>query len=189
MEPININITNIKIETERLILRPLRQSDAPELFPLINDADVAQYMFRVPHPYPEDVLPEWLKKAEAAMKRKEQFEFAIITKETGKPAGVCSLDGISWENENAELGYWLGKPYWGHGIMTEAAKAVVTFGFDILGLERIYASCFEENKASAKVIQKAGLLYEGCSRHGIKKNNEFINILKFGMIRADYLIK
>ncbi|MEN6520333.1 MAG: GNAT family N-acetyltransferase [Armatimonadota bacterium] len=186
MEPANINIANIKIETERLILRTLRELDAPELFPLINDADVARYMLRVPHPYPENALPEWLKKAEESMERKEQFEFAIILKETGKPIGVCSLDEISWEYEKAELGYWLGKPYWRRGIMTEAAKAVVSFGFDTLKLERIYACCFEQNQTSAKVIQKAGLRYEGCSRHDIKRNGVFINILCFGMIRADY---
>lgn len=185
MDSINIKIDDIKLETERLILRPLRQTDAPRLFPLINDPDVAAYIPALPHPYPENTLPEWIRRAEEAMARKERFEFAILLKETGGPIGVCTLSGISWDNRNAELGYWLGKPYWGRGIMTEAAKAVVAFGFDTLGLERIYSSCFEQNLASAKVLKKAGQRYEGCARHEIKKNNEFINILHFGMIRAD----
>lgn len=180
-------IDDIRIETERLILRPLRLEDALLLHPLINDADVAKYMVAIPHPYPPNSLTIWIRQAREAMKREERIEFAILLKDTGNPIGVCAFNKISWINQNAELGYWLGKPYWGQGIMTEAARAAIAFGFEKLKLERIYANCFEQNIASAKVLEKAGLKYEGCARHEIKKGSEFINVLHYGMIRDDFI--
>ncbi len=174
------------LETERLILRPVEEGDAPDLFPLINDPDVAAGLLTMPYPYPEEKLVPWIKTTRAAMSRKERYEMVMVLKETGLPIGACSLNEISWKHLHAEMSYWLGKPYWGQGYMTEAVKRMLAFGFEELGLERIYACCFTDNPASARVLEKAGFGYEGCARHEYKKGDKFVDMLHFGMIREDF---
>jgi RimJ/RimL family protein N-acetyltransferase len=174
------------METERLILRPIEEEDAPALHPLINDPDVAHTLLTVPHPYPEDKLVPWIRGSKQALEKKERFEMTIILKETGLPIGMCGFCQVSWEYLNAEMGYWLGKPYWGRGYMTEAVRRLLVYGFEELGFERIYAQCFDLNPASVRVLEKAGLKHEGCARRAVRKNGEFIDLLNYGMIRADY---
>jgi len=175
----------MKLESERLILRPIEESDVPALFPLINDADVAADMLSVPHPYPEDEYVPWIRKAREAMERREQFPMAIVLKETGLPIGACDILNISWDHMRAEIAYWIGKEYWGRGYTTEAAKRMIEFGFEELGLERISAGCFPRNKASARIIEKLGFTFEGLARHAYKKDGEFLDELRFGILRSD----
>jgi RimJ/RimL family protein N-acetyltransferase len=178
-------VESIELHTDRLMLRPVREVDAQALFPLINDAEVAATMLQVPHPYPRDQFVPWIRITREAMANKERYEMSIVLKETGKPIGVCSLN-INWPNMSAEIGYWLGKSYWGQGYMTEAAARLLKFGFEVLGLERIHARCFVHNKASAKVLEKIGLNYEGIGRHEVKKGDEFLDIMHFGLIRSEF---
>jgi RimJ/RimL family protein N-acetyltransferase len=177
----------MRLETDRLILRLIEKSDAPALFPLINDPDVARNLKTVPHPYPENELVPWIRKARIAARKKERFEMAIVLKETGLPVGACSLLHISWEHLRSEIGYWIGKPYWGQGYMTEAVTKMLDFGFADLGLESIHAYCFIRNPASIRVLEKAGFTHEGYIRHAIRKDGEFLDVRLLGMIREDYL--
>ncbi|HPP74099.1 MAG TPA: GNAT family N-acetyltransferase [Armatimonadota bacterium] len=172
-----------------MIIRPISRRDAPMLYPLINDPGIAANMLSLPHPYPANVLVPWILKCRESMEKRERFELTMVLKETGQAIGVCSLSRISWEHMNAELGYWLGRPYWGKGYMTEAVTRLVSAGFEVLGLERIYARCFATNPASARVLEKAGLKFEGKGRHEIKKDDRFIDMLHFGLIRADWAVK
>lgn len=181
----DIHLDILELHTDRLILRPIREEDAVYLFPLINDADVAATVFSMPHPYPEDMLVPWIKNSRSSMEDGDRYEMSLILKETGQPIGACALI-LSWEHLKAEIGYWLGKPYWGQGYMTEAAGSLMAFGFNELGLERIYAQCFATNPASARVLEKIGLKYEGCGRHERRKMGRFFDVLHFGLIRAEF---
>lgn len=174
------------LETERLILRPIKEADAPVIFPLINDADVARYLLNVPHPYPEDELIPWIRRAREAMERKERYEFAIVFRESGLPMGACSLMNISWEHMNAEFGYWLGKEHWGRGYMTESVSRLVRFGFEDLRIERIHARVFSGNTPSIRVIEKVGLKLEYCARHETRKGDDFHDMLHYGLVREEY---
>jgi len=174
------------LETERLILRPVEESDVPILHPLIDDADVAATMLSTPHPYPEHEFRAFINSARESLERRERYEMAIVLKETGLPVGAIRLFNIAWEHSRAETGCWLGKKYWGNGYVTEATLRVVRFGFEELGLEGIHAHCLVENKASARVLEKAGLLLEGKIRHAVKKGDEFHDVLLFGIIREDF---
>jgi len=175
----------MQLETERLILRPVEESDASALFAIMNDPEVTANLLMSPH-LPEDQVIAWIRSRREAWEKKERFAAAVVLKETGELIGTCSLMNVSWEHMNAELLYWLGKPYWGKGYITEAAWGMIRFGFEELGLERISVGCFARNKASARVIEKLGFKYEGCARHKFKKNDEFVDELRFGMIRPDY---
>lgn len=84
---------------------------------------------------------------------------------------------------NAEVGYWVGEPFWGKGIATQALKLIVEFGFTSLGINRMYASVFAPNKASAKVLKKAGFVYEGTQRQSVYKNGEYLDELFYGLVK------
>lgn len=90
------------------------------------------------------------------------------------------------ENNCAELGYWIGKPYWGRGYCTEAARAIVRYGFDDLHLHRIHSSHFASNPASGRVMQKIGMTREGCLRQHIRKWGQWEDVVLYGILRSQW---
>ena len=92
---------------------------------------------------------------------------------------------IAIEHRRAELGYWIGVPYWGQGIATEASRALVNYGFETLKLHRIFASLVSSNVASAEVLKKIGMQREGCQREHNQKWGEFLDIELYGMLASD----
>lgn len=175
----------MKLETERLILRPLKDSDAADLYPIINDPEVSNNLL-VPHPFPKSRMLPWIRERREALLNKERYMLAVVPREIGKAIGICGLIGISWEHMNGEMIYWIGKPHWGKGYITEAGRELLRFGFEDLGFERISVGCFTRNKASSRVIEKLGFAFEGCFRHEFQKDGEFLDVLHYGMLRADY---
>ena len=93
------------------------------------------------------------------------------------------------EHNHAELGYWIGVPYWGNGYATEAAKAVVRHGFQHAGLNRIFASHFKHNVASGNVLRKVGMKYEGCMRQHIFKLGEFVDLELYAILRYEMALQ
>ena len=140
---------NEMLETERLLLRPVSADDLPHIAALMADYDVVKNLSTAPHPYT-------LADAEAFFARpreSEAHDFAIIRKSDGELIGKIGMrakDGVF------EMGYWIGKPRWGHGFATESARRVLAFGFNELKLERIVAGWFEDNPASGRVLEKLG---------------------------------
>ena len=175
----------MKLETERLILRPFEDGDAPALMPIMNDPEVTHNLLTSPT-FSEEDIAETIRKRKAAIEAKERYSLAVVLKETGRLMGACSLIEVSWEHMHAELVYSLGKEFWGKGYMTEAVRRMIQFGFEELGLERISVGCFARNKASARIIEKLGFEFEGLARHAYCKDGEFLDELRFGMIRSDY---
>ena len=173
------------LETERLILRPPNESDVPAISAIMNDPEVTANLLMSP-PFPEGEVVAWIRDRREAWEKRERFAAAVVLKQTDELIGTCSLINVSREHMNAELIYWLGKPYWGKGYMTEAAGRMLKFGFEELELERISVGCFARNKTSARVIEKLGLKYESCARHKFLKDGKFLDELRFGMIRTDY---
>jgi ribosomal-protein-alanine N-acetyltransferase len=85
-------------------------------------------------------------------------------------------------HDRAELGYWIGAPYWGRGYATEASRAVVRWGFEGLGLRRIHASHFPRNPASGRVLEKLGMRHEGTLRQHVKKWDEYLDLESYGLL-------
>ena len=94
---------------------------------------------------------------------------------------------LSPPHANAEMGYWIGKPYWNRGYGTEAAGGVLRYAFEQLGLNRVYAAHFRRNPASGRIMQKIGMTYEGCLRQHIKKWDTFEDMEYYGILRSEYL--
>jgi RimJ/RimL family protein N-acetyltransferase len=174
----------MKLETERLVLRPFRKSDAPVVCVLRSKEVTCNLLSDTQS---EDEAASWVARARRSVNEKQAYPMAVTLRADGRLIGVCGLFRVSWEHRHAELIYWLGTEFWGKGYMTEAARRMIEFGFEELGLERIEVGCFARNKASARVIEKLGFRYEGLARHKYMKDGEFQDELRFGMLRAEYM--
>ncbi|MCB0637238.1 MAG: GNAT family N-acetyltransferase, partial [Lewinella sp.] len=143
------------LHTERLILRQLRSEDLPALARHANNRKIAEQIINLPHPYGEPQAAMRMAYVVQGFKERSRFVFAIIHREREELIGEVSLH-LHGE-KTAQLGYWLGEPFWGQGLATEAAKAVLTFGQETLALDRIEGSCYIDNPASERVLRKIGL--------------------------------
>jgi 8-oxo-dGTP diphosphatase len=143
--------TGAEIETARLILRPPREADAPDIERYVSDPDVALKTANIPHPYPKGGALAWMRAASEAT-------FVIARREDDALVGAIGL--MPRGDGTAELGYWIGKPFWGRGYASEAAQAVVAHGFARLVLRAIEAGAKPDNAASIRVQEKAGLSFD-----------------------------
>jgi ribosomal-protein-alanine N-acetyltransferase len=161
------------LKTQRLILRPFCLDDSTEVKRLAGERVIAENTFSIPHPYKNGVAEEWISKHQNQFAKNEAVVLAITLAETKTLIGAVSLLNIYQEHENAELGYWIGEPYWQKGYCTEAVKAILNFGFESLKMHRIYAVHYAENIASGRVLLKSGMKHEGLIHHSVKKWGEF----------------
>ena len=171
--------------TERLLLRSLTLKDAEDVQRLAGDRDVAATLSNMPHPYEDGMAEKWIHSCYTKFKKDEALNFAITLRTDKNLIGGIALR-LDQENENGELGYWIGKPYWNCGYCTEAAKAVVAYSFEVLKMNRIHAKYFKRNPASGRVLEKIGMQYEGCFRQHIKKWDTFEDLMGYGMLKTDY---
>jgi RimJ/RimL family protein N-acetyltransferase len=110
---------------------------------------------------------------------------AITLLSNGRQIGGVGLR-VDEPHQNAELGYWLGVPYWGQGYATEASREMLSYGFGELGLHRIFASHFKHNLASGNILRKLGMRHEGCQREQIRKCDRFVDLELYGLLRQDW---
>src|SRR6202044_1831525 len=141
-----------EIETTRLKFRPYTEADIPELVRLIGAREVAAMTLRIPHPYTEQHARVFIAKT----RRDDETRFPVVLASTGILCGGVGLK-LAAEHQRAELGYWIGVPYWGNGYATEAARAMLRYGFETVHLQRIFASYVPRNVASGNVLRKIGM--------------------------------
>ncbi len=147
------------LKSPRLLLRPFTFGDAKRVQGLAGDKRIADMTAALPHPYLDGMAEEWIGGHVAAWSERTSLSYAIILRETQTLIGAISFVAI--RQSEAEFGYWIGVPYWGCGYCTEAAAALIDFGFNTLGLTKQFARHLPENVASARVIVKNGLHYIG----------------------------
>lgn len=174
-----------QIRTPRLLLRPYADADAPEVQRLAGDRRVADTTSTIPHPYPDGIAEMWIATHEAAWTSGRAAVFAITTLEGGRLVGTVGLT-INPGLRSAELGYWIGVPFWGCGYATEASRAIIDFGFTVFALERIHAHHFERNPASGRVMLKAGMTGEFFRRAAIEKGGRLEDIRGYAITRAQW---
>jgi RimJ/RimL family protein N-acetyltransferase len=168
------------IETPRLQLSTLSEEDIQELVPLIGAREVAANTLRIPHPYEEKHAREFL----ASVTKENELRLGIRLGNDGRLCGGIGLHADAQHN-HAELGYWIGVPYWGNGYATEAGQAVVRYGFEQIKLNRIFAHHFKHNPASGKVLRKLGMKYEGCMRQHVLKWGQFVDLELYSILREE----
>jgi RimJ/RimL family protein N-acetyltransferase len=162
-------------------LRHYRMSDRDTLLRIANDGEVARNLTdRFPHPYTEDDATRWLATCEAEGEPTRNFAVEI----GGALAGGGGVEIREGERAgSAEIGYWLGRAYWGRGVATATARALSVYAFETFGLIRLEASVFGWNPASARVLEKAGFQLEGRLRQAVVKDGQRTDLVLYGLVR------
>ncbi len=179
-----MKLKNLKIVGKRFNLRKFRMSDISSIQKHINDKGVYKYTLKIPHPYSLDDAKKFVHKTSYKWKTGKAYQFGIEV--DNEIVGGISLDKIDKDNQSATLGYWLGKKHWSQGIMTEASKMILEFAFNDLKLRRINSGVFKPNKASARVLEKAGFKYEGCRIKYVLKDGKTYDQLHHGLLKEDW---
>lgn len=172
------------LTTERLILRPFMGSDASRVQLLAGDPLVAATTANVPHPYPDGAAEVWIAQHLKWFLSGHGVQFAIVVKTTGILIGCIDL-GIAAAHSRAELGYWIGVDFWNQGYCTEAASALVGFGFETLGLKKITSRHLSINPSSGRVMSKVGMKKEGLLRREFTKNGTSYDVEVYGLLREE----
>jgi len=172
------------LHTERLVLRPFTPEDAPEVQRLAGVREVADTTLLVPHPYPDGAATAWIATHAAGWAARRSITYAITERAAGALVGAIGLE-VAAAHARGELGYWVALPCWGRGYATEAARELLAFGFDALGLNRIQAQYMTRNPASGRVLEKLGMRREGVHRQHVRRWDRFEDVAVCALLRAD----
>jgi RimJ/RimL family protein N-acetyltransferase len=164
-------------------------ADAKDVQRLAGDKAIADTTANIPHPYMDGMAEQWIATHQGRFEAGELVNFAIVQRETDVLIGAISLMNLSAHHERGELGYWIGQPYWNKGYSTEAAQAVLAYGFSVLELNRIHGRFFKRNPASGRVMEKIGMIPEGCLRAHDKKWEQFEDIVLYGILKSEWQSK
>ncbi len=172
------------LETPRLFLRPLRMSDARDLYAYAQDPEVSRHVLWEAHRSLSDSR-QFLRAAIRQYRRGLPGSFAITLKDSGRMIGTVGFMWVNTDYWSAEVGYSLSRAYWNRGIMTEALRAVVAFGFDELRLNRIEAQHEVDNPASGRVMAHVGMQPEGVLRQRVRNKGRFADVKLYAILRSD----
>ncbi|WP_054957494.1 GNAT family N-acetyltransferase [Paenibacillus dakarensis] len=173
------------LETERLILRKITMDDAEDMFLYASDDEVSRFVPWETHRTIENTLG-YISFVVERYENKTIAPWGIEYKENGRMIGT--VDFVFWKPEHqvAELGYVLGKDYWGKGIITEAAAELLRFAFTKMDLVRIQARCIADNTGSSRVMEKIGMTYEGTQRKAEKVKGTHRDFKWYAILKEDY---
>lgn len=175
------------IEASTFILRPVNKNDALDMYEYGKDNEVVKYMPWGPFQDLEDVVDVIDNVFLNLPERNMPYAYAIEYKENGKMIGTCDFHSMNHMNNSGEIGFCLNRDYWNNGIMTEAVKYVIQFGFEYLKLNRIQVCHPEDNIAAKRVVEKNGFIYEGILREYLKIKGNYKNVLMYSLIPNDLL--
>jgi len=175
-----------KITTERFILRRFTVNDAEDMFHnWANDPEVTKYLRWPEHQNIEitkKILDEWV----ANYDDSTYYSWAITLKENDMVIGSIGIMNVREVDECGEIGYCISKSWWGKGIMTEVLKAVISYGFHETGFNRLEADHSINNPVSGRVMQKAGMVYEGIARQKYRANLGFQDCKLYSILKDDF---
>jgi RimJ/RimL family protein N-acetyltransferase len=174
------------LNTERLLIRSFNIADAPTVQKLAGDRVIADTTRIVPHPYLDGLAEEWIQSQQPPGPESTTIELAITLRQDTTLVGAISLVAINRQDSRAELGYWIGKPFWGKGYCTEAASEILRYAFETVRLNRVSARHLARNPASGRVLEKIGMSREGCLRQDNKKWDIFEDVVVHGILAAEW---
>jgi RimJ/RimL family protein N-acetyltransferase len=167
---------------DSIVLRPWARTDIDSLVRYANNRKVwINLRDLFPHPYTRTDAKKWIGHCESEASKPANFAIELSGEAIGG-VGVRLLDDV--HRLTAEIGYWIGEPFWGKGIATEALKRTTRYALAEFGLERLQATVFEWNPASARVLEKAGYVLEGRLRRSIFKDGRIGDALLYAMLRS-----
>lgn len=165
----------MELKTKRLRLKAFCLEDASVVAKLAGDKKIYDMTDHMPHPYEESMAVEWINTHDFDS---PNHVFAIRLQETNELIGCVNIFQ-TYKHKRGMLGYWVGVDYWNNGYGTEALKEVIRYGFEDLGLHKIWAECFHHNKASAKIMEKCGMEDEAVLKsHYLYRGVKYIDIIR-----------
>ncbi|HET9222494.1 MAG TPA: GNAT family protein [Roseiflexaceae bacterium] len=174
------------LETERLILREIRLSDAEEVFRIYSDPQVMRFWGSAPMASLEEARGQIAGRA-AAFSARSGIRWAITRKGDDRLIGSCGHWRLIKQHMRSEIGYDLAPELWGQGIMPEAVGAILRFGFERMGLHSVEAQIEPDNQGSRRVLDKLGFVQEGYFRENYYFDGEFTDTAVFSLLKADWL--
>ena len=167
---------------ESISLTPIHESDRESCVELLNNQGIYKHTMRIPQPYQAGDFDFFFAIAEdQTVKHGHPVHFAIRD-ETQKMIGGCGFDDVH-EGHSAEIGYWLGEPHWGRGIMTDVVREITSFAHAEWQLVRVSAYVFDFNQRSSRVLEKAGYEFEGSLMKFFRKDGRFIDAKLYASLR------
>lgn len=174
------------LTTERLILRKIRLSDAPDMYEYSKDPDVTKFLLWDPHPNVEHTR-NYIDYLQDRYRDGKYYDWAVVIRSTGKMIGTCGFSAVYPDHRSAEVGYVLNPAFRGQGYAGEALCAVMEFAFRRMALNRVEARCVVENEPSERVMQKVGMQFEGIARSALFVKGAFRDIKVYSMLREEFL--
>ena len=168
------------IETERLVLRMVKRSDAKQLFDHCSLKETSQFSLWSPHKTLKDTK-DFIAYQHSLYKKKQCYFFVVEEKLSKEVIGTCSYVSMEMDDKVCEIGYSIIKPLWNCGFGTETALALTEFAFKRIGAQRVFARVLPQNIASAKVLEKIGFLNEGRLKKGYYYNEKVSDVDVFGI--------
>ncbi|WP_214021009.1 GNAT family N-acetyltransferase [Methanoculleus sp.] len=172
--------------TDRLLLRPFTLADAPEVQRLAGDYEIASRTLEIPYPYPDGAAENWIATQRSGFEQGVHVVYAVARAREGDLVGAVGLVEVNRRHGRAELGYWVARPCRGRGYATEAARAMIEYGFSILELHRIYAMHLSRNPASGRVMEKCGMVHEAHLREHDRKRGTFEDVDVWGVLHDEW---
>ena len=176
------------IETDRLKLRPFIIKDSQRVQLLAGDEAISTGAINIPHPYLDGIAESWIYTHEKEFIKGRSLILAITINDSGLLIGSIGLY-INGRHQHAELGYWIGKDYWGNGYCSEAVSGIIRHAFEKLLLNKIFANFISRNQASGKVLIKNGFVKDGHFKKHLKYNDSFEDVECYSLLKIDYFKK
>ncbi len=185
------------LESERLILRRLRLADADTVARLVGDWDIIKNLSDAPYPYPPGLAARWIASTRRGIDERMDYALAIAPRGLAGPAGAILLRQSQREpalagqptrlprGKSAEIGYWVGREFWGRGYAREAVRRMVRFAFDELGLDRVWGAVLIDNAASCRVLAGEGFKRAGESEYDFPARGGLKRVHVYTSDRAD----
>ncbi len=176
------------IETDRLILRKMTLGDADAVFAYASDPEVTRYVIWDAHRTIEDSRA-FLDLTARGYESGADPAWGIVYKGDHRFVGTCGFASLEPEHARAEIGYVISREYRGRGLASEAVRAMIRFGYERMNLNRIEARCIAENAASARVMQKAGMTYEGTLRQREFIKGAYRDMELYAILKSEYRLR
>ena len=175
-----------EIETSRLILSRLKSADVPDIVRFASNKKIFKTTLNLPDPYSEEDAVYWINLANDGFKKGTDLILGIRQKPNLNFIGGIGLR-INRRFNRAEIGYWIAVPFWNEGFATEATKAIISYGFQHLNLNKFTSSHFAINPASGKVMSKCGMIEEGKLESHILKGGTYHDLVLYGLTKEMYV--
>jgi ribosomal-protein-alanine N-acetyltransferase len=174
-----------ELSTTRLLLRKMTLADAPDMFAYAQDPVITRYTVWDHHTSQEDAV-RFLRCVVKNYDDGVIENWGVVYKQNNRFIGTCGY--FTWDPDHyrAEIQYALSREYARKGLMSEAVAEVVRFGFEVMGLNRVEAKCMLDNRASERVMQKAGMCFEGVMREGVFAKGKFHDLKVYAILRQEW---